>query len=437
MARKPPRLDTIGKQNAYAEYLRKTPNAPELQGDEEEKPQGLATDTVTGRAPIGAPSPFILKALDKAPKDRTPQEVEAIKQRRKIEEITAKNGGKVKQGISKRVAAEENAGEEGAIAAAEGLAAKDARDSVLAKRGYNPDGTKMADVPEAKPAAKTSGGTITMKDGKKVVVPASDGASAPAPSGAPIERTLPEGARPALQGFATRTLADGSVRGISGGQMQEFSTREAAMNYYRPPAPVAPAPAMAPQAAPAQPAPATMAQPVQPAAAPVPAAPVRSGTMKRTPSPEAARTTSPTATLNQSMAKPDGIATNTAAPAPDFSTVPASELFAQATGARPSPGAPTVPLGAAVGEMVGRVKNKIDGAVDSSASNSIANNPVSRGLGLNKPGAVFNPFAKKDDEVLDLPASIRAGNTERPMGTPMRSGYQADAEKLKNDQLTR
>jgi hypothetical protein len=300
---------------------------------------------------------------------------------------------------------------------------------------------------------------------------------APIPASLP-PAALPTGARPAIGsvGFAMRTMPDGSVRTASGlnadgsSNMQHFDTKDAAMAFYRPqaekpktvqtgvngqtiaeplpngvgfnlmpglelqrqqsatpaspvpqprPAPQAPAPAQPPVKSPFSPASDEFLKTgVAPSALDYINGPDTSTKMQ---TPEAARTTSPTARLEMSGGMPGAPvkapgsslapASNqtpaAANPASNLSGVPGSEIFAQVTGARPTPGLPEIGFGQGVKELFGRT-----------TTNAIWNKPMSPGLSRNLyPGdRIKNPFS------VTRPAYEK--------GIPKRNGYQETSARL-------
>ncbi len=310
------------------------------------------------RVAVPPHSQSVENVLRKKPSERTSAEVQLLKDRRAFEEMEMKSGKRIEGGgISRIMAAEEEAGALGRRDATAAAGYYAGMESTLAQHGRNPDGSKMQ--PGATPAAAGEPSASQAQPGK----PVSTAAAAPSES------------KP--QGFAMRTMPDGAVRTASGGPrstIRDFGTREEALAFFRPigaPPPAAAAPAAAAPAAAAQPAPAPAAAPAAPAVA-APAAPPAG----QVPPPPAAaaqadKTTSPTAKLGmggtsvpttpskQPLAldpKLDqfGFTRNVprlnfspAAPQPadaasDVSKVSSGELLAQATGARPSPGAPAV-----------------------------------------------------------------------------------------------
>lgn len=248
------------------------------------KSRGLSTSTneagdVIG---LGAPSAYVLQALSLRPEQRTSAQREAIKVRRRAEDITVKSGRRVEGGgITSQVIGEEMAPQFGRRDAATADAYYSGQEQTLAARGRTPDGRRMTDEEKAKATNPP---------------PAAPASAAPA----------------APRGFAMRTMADGSVRTASGGtglrsNIQNFGTQEEAMAFFRPPAPAAPAGTVS-----GQPVVAQQPAPAPQQASPTPAAPV--GAAAQTPA--AARTTSPTQQLATSIAKGPAPAAPTAPAAP-------------------------------------------------------------------------------------------------------------------------
>lgn len=261
------------------------------------KPRGLNTSTsetgdVVG---LGAPSPYVMQALALRPEQRTSAQREAIKVRRRAEDITVKSGRRVEGGgITSQVIGEEVAPQLGRRDAATADAYYSGQEQTLTARGRTADGRRM-----------------TAEEKARATAPAASAPASAAPS--------------APRGFAMRTMADGSVRTASGGtglrsNIQNFGTQEEAMAFFRPPAPAAP---VGPVSS-SQPVAAQQPAPASQQASPAPIAP--SGAAAQTPA--AARTTSPTQQLATSIAK---------GPAPTAPAAPATTFSDGATLATPLP----------------------------------------------------------------------------------------------------
>lgn len=208
--------------SAMPSYLQKTANG------------GAASPaTVTKRAapPLPEPSEYLRAALAKPERERTPQEVQALKERRRAEEITLRGGGKVNSGITPTLIAEQKGAETGAYEASAALAYNKGKNETLRSAGLAPDGTPLpaeeaAPQPKAKP---TSGGTIE-RNGVTTEYAGSDNVFK---SAQPAPKT---------QGYAMRTMDDGTVRTASGvdqngrSNMRDFGTKEEALAFYQPPA---------------------------------------------------------------------------------------------------------------------------------------------------------------------------------------------------------
>jgi len=426
---------------------------------------GLHEENAAG---LGAPSPYIVRALAKKPADRTPQEKEALKVRSRAEEKIIKGGGKVIDSIRDDLIAEERAPGIGRREAKAALNYYDESEKTLAAGGRAADGSKLDPIAPGGTTLSTS--TTTAKQAGAAAPQAAPAAGQAAGAKAPETVPLPKDARPAIEvhGFAMRDMPDGTVRTASGlnargsSNMRDFATREAALAFYgqpppMPAAPAGPAPAAqpAPMAAQPAPAPAPVAAPAPaptgappagveldanlPAGGPVPT--VSSGS--QTPAPQtaaAARTTSPTARLEMegartgapapgaeldsnlpggpiptvSTAAPAPVAAPAAAPVaaqPDLGGVPTSEIFAQVTGANPTPGQPNVGFGTGAGELWNRATaDAIWNHKPKTTPQTVTNADY---FGERKP---FNPF-----------------DSNRPrydQGTPKPVGFQEDSETL-------
>jgi len=231
-------------------------------------------------ANMPAPSEYILAAMAKPAKDRTPQEASALQIRRNAEEITTKQGGKVQNGVTPMLIAETKGAEQGRFEAKAGIAYNRAKNDELKSAGFNADGatldpstvTPAVSTSKAKP---TSGGTMT-RGGETVKVEGSGFASDV--GGNPSSG----GNMPSMRGFAMRKMADGTVRTAGGVDasgrsiMRDFGSEAEAMGYYRPAAPAQnmaqgqPGAQPAPQAQTAQTQPQAPAQAQAPAAQPTP-----------------------------------------------------------------------------------------------------------------------------------------------------------------------
>lgn len=324
MALKTPKLDTSAKQSAYSSFLdeEEKKNVPEeddsylagyepgsigYQNAKANRPTGLSTNVSEAIPGLLGPSKYVQDALSMSPEKRTSAQREALKVRRRNEEITAKSGRRIQNGITQDLINEEVAPDIGRRETKAALAYKSASEQTLAENGRNPDGSKMTpedtaatpDTGSPTPTASkaTSGGTIK-KGGQTVTVPGQ-------PAGGATSGPTP-------RGFAMRTMADGTVKTASGvvgnnSNIQSFGTQAEALAYYQPQA----APSLPVPNGPAGTPPTVMTahngQPAayaQPAAAPAQAAPAPvapSGAAAQTPA--AARTTSPTQQLATSIAK--------------------------------------------------------------------------------------------------------------------------------------
>lgn len=434
MALKTPKLDQSGKQSAYQSYLdeEEKKNVPEeddsyLAGYEPGSigyqnakanytPRGMDTNISQAIPGLLGPSQYVQDALSVSPEKRTSAQREALKVRRRNEEIAMKGGRRVQNGISQELINEEVAPDIARRETKAALAYKNASEQTLAENGRNPDGSKItpeqaaassdAGSPTPSTTKATSGGTI--KRGNTTVnVPGAPADAAPS--------------APAPRGFAMRTMADGTVKTASGvvgnnSNIQSFGTQAEALAYYQP----QPAPAMPVPNGPAGTPPTVMTahngQPAayaQPAPAPAPAMPAPvapPGAAAQTPA--AARTTSPTQQLATSIAN---------GPAPVAPARPPSgnprEPLADAP---PAPSqAPTTPY--AVNPFV---RDQMLQAPQPTTPQAVAQPPIAKaqppaplyGRGLN---TTFKP---------NLPDLATAN---RSFGTPKRkTGYQQQAEDL-------
>lgn len=305
----------------------------------EVQPDGLGTRI--GKPETLAPNRFVSDALRKRPGERTLQEVQAIKERRRYEEIAEKQGYQVKGGIRDQVTAEEVEPTRARAEVAGSVARAEEKLAGYAQHGYKADGTRMTPEEQAAqkqkdapPAAKPgSGGTIEANGLKTTVAPGTADQSGQATQG---------------RGFAMREMGDGSVRVASGlnRPVEAFDSRAAALAIYRPSTPSLQNPAGAmptPVAAAAKPAPQAAAQPQAAAEPQTMVPPAATGQPAAQPvvqtDPAKAKTTSPTAQLGMNgtstpttPAKPDAQpAAAPAAPAKDglFATPFQDELKAQ------------------------------------------------------------------------------------------------------------
>ena len=190
MALKTPKLDTSAKQSAYQSYLdeEEKKNVPEeddsylsgyepgsfgYQNAKANRPTGLSANASEAIPGLISPSQYVQDALSMSPEKRTSAQREALKVRRRNEEIAAKGGRRVQGGITQDLINEEVAPNIGRRETKAALAYKNASEQTLAENGRNPDGSKMSpedtaatpdtDSPTPTPSSSkaTSGGTIT------------------------------------------------------------------------------------------------------------------------------------------------------------------------------------------------------------------------------------------------------------------------------------
>ncbi len=108
-------------------------------------PAGFAYTPLTGDGTIlPEPNDYLKKALAKNPTDRTPQEVEALKVRRRAEESTIKDGNKVIGGITPLLIAETEAPRHGANDARAAIGYSNAKEAEMNR--VAPDNPVSADV---------------------------------------------------------------------------------------------------------------------------------------------------------------------------------------------------------------------------------------------------------------------------------------------------
>lgn len=344
MALKTPKLDTSAKQSAYSSFLdeEEKKNVPEeddsylagyepgsigYQNAKANRPTGLSTNVSEAIPGLLGPSKYVQDALSLSPEKRTSAQREALKVRRRNEEITAKSGRRIQNGITQELINEEVAPDVARRETKAAIAYKQSKEKVLSDAGYGADYLDKRPAGAAKTASGDSGSTPA--DGSVVPAAATPDTGSPTPtaskatSGGTIKKggqtvTVPGqpagGATPgpAPRGFAMRTMADGTVKTASGvvgnnSNIQSFGTQAEALAYYQPQvAPAIPVP-NGPAGTPPTVMTAHNGQPAayaQPAAAPAQAAPAPvapSGAAAQTPA--AARTTSPTQQLATSIAK--------------------------------------------------------------------------------------------------------------------------------------
>lgn len=411
MAARAPKLDTYAKQQAYKQWQEEQAAAmtgtggepdgndaamneneranagvfePGSFGDQNARANKTAKPSGDGmiyrgpgnRNEYPAANPSQMAALKKKPGDRTLQEKNDLKIRSRAEELALKKGQRIAgAGISQDLIAEDVGQSVGKREAKAAVAYNDASDSTLADAGRGPDGSKLTTpaVSASSDATKsTSGGTLTL-NGITTKIPAGGQDIRPAPGSPGFSPT----------GYALRKMQDGTFRGASpdgngGTSLRNFNTQADALAYYRPPAPAPLDNTMGQRAAAGMP----MFQPPGTASASIPGpfqAAYQAGMPSPAPTtlqtPEAAKTTSPTTQL---------------------------QMNAPATGQTPAVAqtpAPVSPFGTFAAPNPQFATKSPDGSVS----------PTVAGV----------DYLRK-----------RAGEVNREMGTPKRTGYQAIASEL-------